>query len=110
MAGNRVHVKRKGTVMYNYAQLNDVNICIGVSRLKGQVEDEKAIGIPTYSEDYIFRKYENGVWSEEKFLPVGETPGEDTIDTKLADAIAKLDLIIQTQAKMTSDLESIKTT
>ena len=55
--------------MIYYAQLNENNVCIGISSLSGEVNAPNMIQIPEYSEDYLYRKYENGQWSEEKFIP-----------------------------------------
>jgi 1-aminocyclopropane-1-carboxylate deaminase/D-cysteine desulfhydrase-like pyridoxal-dependent ACC family enzyme len=55
--------------MFYYAQLNENNICVGISSLKGEVHTENMVRIQEYSEDYFWRKHENGVWSTEKFLP-----------------------------------------
>jgi hypothetical protein len=54
---------------YFYAQLNENNICIGVSRLSGPAEAPNMIQIDTLDTDKIWRKYENGAWSTEKFEP-----------------------------------------
>lgn len=55
--------------MYNYAQLNKNNICIGISQLSGEVSDSNMVRIPNADPDYLWRKYENGQWSEEKYEP-----------------------------------------
>lgn len=52
-----------------YAQLNENNICIGVSMLSGEVDYPNMIEIPAVDEDYLNRKYEDDKWSEEKFVP-----------------------------------------
>lgn len=55
--------------MFHYAILNEENVCIGLSTLTGAVNDPKMVPIPEAAEDHLFRKYENGEWSAEKFLP-----------------------------------------
>ncbi len=55
--------------MFYYAQLNENNICTGVSSLKGEVQADHMVRIPEYNTDYIWKKYENGAWSEEKYVP-----------------------------------------
>ena len=60
--------------MYIYAQLNENNICIGVSQLSGEVDAPNMVSIPEFTEDYIWRKYEDGEWSEEKFEPQTTAP------------------------------------
>jgi len=54
-----------------YAQLNENNICTGISRLSGKVEDKYMIEILNLSSDYIWHKYvfETNTWSEEKYEP-----------------------------------------
>lgn len=55
--------------MYCYAQLNENNICIGISQLSGEVQVENMVRIDTADTDYLWRKYENGQWSAEKYEP-----------------------------------------
>lgn len=55
--------------MFHYAQLNENNICIGVSSLSGEVNQLDMIRLTSADIDYLNRKYENGEWSEEKFIP-----------------------------------------
>lgn len=55
-----------------YAQLNENNICIGISQLSGEVTADNMIEIETASNDFLWRKYNNGVWSDEKFEPIPE--------------------------------------
>ncbi|MBU5486457.1 hypothetical protein KQI86_19330 [Clostridium sp. MSJ-11] len=58
-----------------YAQLNENNVCIGISQLSGKIEDSKVVEIATADfEYYIWRKYENGEWSTEKFEPETTSP------------------------------------
>lgn len=51
------------------AVLNENNICEAIKMVKIFIDDEKHIEISNMSEDYLYRKYENGVWSEQKFIP-----------------------------------------
>ncbi|MED0688044.1 MULTISPECIES: hypothetical protein [Bacillales] len=51
-----------------YAQLNEHGVCIGVSMLADTVESDRMIEIDSFDEDKLYRKYENGVWSNEKFV------------------------------------------
>lgn len=55
--------------MYIYAQLNENKICIAVSSLAKEVISLDMIPIEALSENYIYRKYENGQWSAEKYIP-----------------------------------------
>lgn len=80
--------------MINYAQLNDENICIGISQLTGEVEVENMVQIEDFNEDYLWRKYENGQWSEEKFYPpVPEPEPKPAIEDFLLDLDFRLSLI-----------------
>jgi len=60
-----------------YAQLNENNICVGVSQLSGEVNAPNMIPIPSLNTDYLWRKYENGSWSAEKLEPVSSAPVDD---------------------------------
>lgn len=57
--------------MLYYAQLNEHDICIGVSTLKDAVQTDGMVEILAADTDYIYRKYdrETGRWSEEKYEP-----------------------------------------
>ena len=55
--------------MNYYAQINENNIAIGISQLSEETKNDELIKIESYDEDYLWRKYENGVWSTEKYLP-----------------------------------------
>lgn len=77
---------------FYYAQLDDSGVCIGVSCLSGEVEIDNMVNIPEYDEDYLYRKYENEQWSEEKFIP---DYGQIELDRMEAveQAIAELSII-----------------
>ena len=62
--------------MVHYAQLNEHDICIGVSTLKGMVQAEDMVEIPAADVDYLYRKYdrETGQWSEDKYEPTCTAP------------------------------------
>ena len=65
--------------MKYYAQLNESDICIGVSMLKDEVNQSNMIKIDSMNEYYMWQKYENGEWSGEKYSPiVEEQPYEPT--------------------------------
>jgi len=51
------------------AALNDDHICIGVKQTKDMIDDSKHVVIDSLDSYYLYRKYENGKWSEDKFLP-----------------------------------------
>ena len=46
-----------------YAQLNDDNVCIGVSQLSGDV-DGNVVLLDHYDVSIINKKYNNGVWED----------------------------------------------
>lgn len=79
--------------MYIYAQLNEHNICIGISQLSGKVNADNLIVIDQVDSDYLWRKYENGQWSEEKFLPDYGSIQLDRMET-VEQAIAELSILI----------------
>lgn len=60
--------------MFIYAQLDENKICTGVSQLSGEVIAENMIPIETFDQDKIWRKYEDGQWSIEKFEPQTTAP------------------------------------
>lgn len=60
--------------MYFYAQLNENSICTGISSLSESVSAVNMIMIESADDDYLWRKYENGEWSEEKYLPPEPEP------------------------------------
>lgn len=57
-----------------YAQLNENNICIGISQLSGEVIQSNMIEIQSADNSYLWRKYENSTWSNEKFEPQSTAP------------------------------------
>lgn len=68
-----------------YAQLNNDNICDGYSNLS-QVEDSSyLVPLPGgWDPDLLWRKYENGQWSAEKFEPAPPT-FRPTPESRIAD-------------------------
>lgn len=60
-----------------YAQINENKICTGISQLSGEVLQDNMIEITSFSEDYMWKKYENGVWSSEKYEPNSTAPIND---------------------------------
>jgi hypothetical protein len=79
-----------------YAQLNHDNICIGLSVLTGETNDSKLVEIPEYSESYLWKKYENGIWSDIKYIPGTVVLKKDEIEL-LMSAITQQEAIIRTQ-------------
>lgn len=69
--------------MFVYAILNDNNICDGVSVLSGEVNQSNMIEIENNNlEYYIGRKYENGMWSAEKYETQTTSPLTDYEESK----------------------------
>ena len=66
-----------------YAQLNENNICIGISQLSGEVKQDNMIEIQSFDNDKIWRKYENKAWSSEKFEPQSTAPISEFEQLKL---------------------------
>ena len=61
--------------MVHLAGLNENNICTGVKTVKVFIDDGKHIEIPEPNfEYYVWRKYENEEWSQEKFEPESTAP------------------------------------
>lgn len=79
--------------MVYYAQINSENVCVGICSLKGEVNVSDMVRIQEYSEDYIYRKYEDGQWSEEKFMPDYGQIELDRMDA-VEQAIAELSILI----------------
>lgn len=78
-----------------YAQLDSNNICVGLSRLGGEVTQDNLIRIEAFDADLYWRKYENGQWSVDKFEPASTAPLDDFEQTKqrvdlLEDAVNSL--------------------
>lgn len=48
--------------MFNYAQLNEENICIGISQLSGEVNLPNMILLDSYDISLLGKKYNNGEW------------------------------------------------
>ncbi|RKD22462.1 hypothetical protein SAMN02745883_00683 [Caminicella sporogenes DSM 14501] len=56
---------------YYYAQLNNENICIGVSELSGEINSSNLIKIERFDTSLLGKKYENG-----EFIEVPKTEEE----------------------------------
>lgn len=62
-----------------HATLNESNICIGYGDLSTQVSSEFLVYLPEgWNEDFLWRKWDGGQWSADKFEPV-VTPTFDRI-------------------------------
>ena len=78
-----------------YAQLNENNICIGISQLSGEVIKDNMIEIQSFDNDKLWRKYENKAWSAEKFEPQSTAPISEFEQLKaeqqeLSDTVAEI--------------------
>lgn len=60
--------------MYIYAELNENNICIGLKVLSGRIDEDRSIQVEFFDQNLLWRKYENGQWSAEKFEPQSTAP------------------------------------
>jgi len=65
-----------------YALLDSNNVCIGFSELSNEVKSENYIKINIKDDDLIYRKYIDGVWSEEKYIPP-EPEQKETLEEKI---------------------------
>lgn len=55
--------------MFFYAEINEQNICIGIKAGPSEMHFDNHLPIESMNFDYMWKKYENGHWSEEQFLP-----------------------------------------
>lgn len=67
---------------YYYAQLNNKNICNGVSDLSGEIFDDNLVRLETYDLTVLGKHYNNGVW-EDVPQPEPEPSQLDRIETLL---------------------------
>ena len=67
--------------MFNYALINELDFCIGVSSLNGEVLQDDMILLEQYDVSYIGRKYDrqNKKWTNE-YLPKPEPQVSVTLD------------------------------
>lgn len=76
-----------------YAQLNENKVCIAISQLNGEVIQDNLIEIPSISDEFMWKKHENGQWSAEKFEPTSSAPLNDftalkaTVDQLVLDSL-----------------------
>ena len=50
--------------MFYYAQLNEENICVGISQLSGKVNEPSLIPLSEFDITIIGKMYADGVWKE----------------------------------------------
>ncbi len=61
-----------------YAQLNEENICVGVSELSGEVEGDNMVLLDNYDISLLGKKYNNESWEEIEKDPPKEVEPEPT--------------------------------
>ncbi|WP_427110849.1 hypothetical protein [Lysinibacillus xylanilyticus] len=54
---------------FYYAELNAQNVCTGIKSVTGELNFPSHVLISDYDISYLNKKYENGEWSKEQFLP-----------------------------------------
>ena len=79
-----------------YAQLNENNICVGISQLNGEVNAENMVEIGSFDESYVWKKYENGEWLKESNQPQTQPAPRQPTNTEVAQMISDMyaDLVI----------------
>ena len=65
--------------MFIYAQLNEENICIGISQLSGEMNVSNMVLLEEYDASIAGKKYEDGIWVEVIREPAVEMPTEQEI-------------------------------
>ncbi|MCQ4363129.1 hypothetical protein KQR54_18695 [Mycobacterium gordonae] len=67
--------------MHIHAQLDDEGLCIGYGNLSGIETNPLLVYLSNgWDPDLLWRKYENGEWSAEKFEPEIPEPGPSLED------------------------------
>lgn len=63
------------------AVLNDDNVCVGLKQTKEKIDDDYHIEIDSMDNDYMWRKYDDGEWSDDKHKPESDNDTEElTLD------------------------------
>ena len=62
-----------------YAQLNEENICIGISQLSGKVAAENMIELASYDTSILGKKYVDGKWEDVEHPEEEAEPNEQEI-------------------------------
>lgn len=61
--------------MKYYAQLNENNICTGISQLSGEINQLNMVEIPSVDMSYMWKKYDSATgWSIETYEPQSTAP------------------------------------
>ncbi|BBI32375.1 hypothetical protein [Cohnella abietis] len=69
--------------MRHYVTLNQVGLCIGYQSSSEEILDDSLVDVSemvedgTSIDDFLWRKYTEGIWSEEKFKPDPPAPAPD---------------------------------
>ena len=75
-----------------YAQLNEENICVGVSDLSGEVEADNMILLESFDVDILGKKYNNGEWEElHQEIEQNSEPIVEDINEKIASLEEKIE-------------------
>ena len=75
-----------------YAQLNEENICVGVSDLSGEVEADNMILLESFDVDILGKKYNNGEWEElHQEIEQNSEPIVENINEKIASLEEKIE-------------------
>jgi len=77
--------------MFYYAQLDENNICIGVSQLSGEVSETNMILLERYDMSLIGKKYNNGTW-EDMPTPEPKPTAQDEINAEILKMLNDLQL------------------
>lgn len=83
--------------MFYYAQLNENNICIGVSQLSGEVINDSLIRIDNADSSLLGKKYNNGLWED---VPTPDPPeptptNQDVANATIISKINELTLLLK---------------
>lgn len=84
-----------------YAQLNEENICVGISQLSGEVQSKNMLKIESYDITILGKKYEDDNWIE---LP--KPPVEPTEEELLMSQTLLNQANIQNQLKTLNEINS----
>ena len=57
-----------------YAQLNENNVCTGISQLNDEVNSPSMVEITQLDTDFLWCKFEDGAWSTIKHEPQSTAP------------------------------------
>lgn len=97
--------------MFYYAQLNEGNLCVGVSALNGALTQKDMVALESYDISLLGKRYVKGIWEEvaKEPLPQPESPMElmmqGITDLELQNLQAQTER--QTMAQQMTDLELV---